>query len=135
MPNTTLASSSWLIIAIATASLLALVLPIDLGPDELPRMVEDAAHGPLFALAAIGILAVLRRESHQTAAAIRLYTLAFAISVTLGAAGELAQLFTETRHAQMKDLVTDICGVIAGLCLSPDTTSACSCARGKSACS
>ena len=99
-----------------TALYALLLLPIDTGQTELARALSDACHGPLFALVAIASLSHLAKTRSAAENTALLYLKAFLIAVLLGILGEIAQyLFTTTRYAQAKDVLTDTLGVIAGL--------------------
>lgn len=93
-----------------------LLLPIDTGQTELARALSDACHGPLFALVAIIALRYLTKTKSAAENTASLYFKAFLIAVLLGIVGEIAQyLFTTTRYAQAKDVLTDTLGAITGL--------------------
>lgn len=94
-----------------------LLLPAEGQNSELLRTLSDATHGPLFALTAVGWLWWFR-QFRPTVDSKHQYASAFFVAVLLGALGEIAQLlFTTTRHAQLKDILVDACGALAGLCL------------------
>ena len=99
-----------------TALYALLLLPIDTGQTELAKALSDACHGPLFALVAISSLSHLAKTRSSAENTSLLYFKAFLIAVLLGILGEIAQyLFTTTRYAQAKDVLTDTLGAFAGL--------------------
>ncbi len=96
----------------------ALLLPFDTGQSEIEKVLTDASHAPLFAAVSIAVLKIMQSPGMSTNAHRGLYIKAFFISLTLGVFGEIAQLlFTSNRHAQVKDVIVDGCGAMAGLCL------------------
>lgn len=100
----------------AIALLLALLfVPITIQQNEFVRTLEDACHGPIFALVAICTLYLLGATSRTS---INRYTHAFVLAVAAGVAAEITQrVFTTTHYAQLKDVITDAAGAIAGLSL------------------
>lgn len=107
------------LLAIASVAGLFTVLlaPISAGHTEFWRRGEDLAHAPLFALIAIGALEYSRQKIRGKPYGLNHYALAFVIALTLGIAGELAQLlFSSTREAQLMDVFEDACGALAALC-------------------
>jgi hypothetical protein len=91
-----------------------LLAPIGLGATRLANAVEDAAHGPLFAAISIGILLSLRALLPR-APLVLLYVTAWALTVVVGGVTEVAQTFTGTRLASLRDLISDAVGAFAGL--------------------
>jgi VanZ family protein len=111
-PLARMAQNPWIGITALYALLLA---PFDTGHTEIAKVLADASHGPLFALVAIFSLKYLRR-TNNTIDNHWIYFKALVIAVLLGVFGESAQcLFTTTRYAQAKDVLTDTFGAIAAL--------------------
>lgn len=96
--------------------LLLLLFPFDTGHTEIAKALSDTCHGPLFALVAIGCLHHLKVAGKQTPTTPTLYLQTLLLTITLGILGEWAQyLFTTTRYAEAKDVLTDALGAVAGL--------------------
>jgi VanZ family protein len=110
-------TAHWLRLGIPVLCLLSvvglLVAPIGMGSSQWERTLNDAAHAPLFALAALVALYWLRRFANLSH--IATYSAAFLLAVMLGAAGEAAQWFGGARQAQWHDLVNDGVGALAAL--------------------
>ncbi len=96
-----------------------LLLPLDTGKTEFAKALTDALHGPLFAAVAIVSLQHLKgTPQYSSQFNLNLYVWAFLITIVLGIIGEIAQyLFTSTRYAELKDVMNDSFGAIAGLSL------------------
>jgi len=80
-----------------------LLAPIGLGPYEYARAIEDLAHAPIFAVAAIVIYTVLSKKLPRAQA----YLFSFGAAVGLGIAGEVAQSFTSSRTGELSDVFFD----------------------------
>lgn len=117
MTKTKLKTMHWLFpVAVVAAMSLLLIAPIGLGRSELARAVEDAMHAPLFAIVAVALLGWLRRVRPLPSFS-REYLRALIAAVALGALGEVAQSMTASRHAEWRDLLYDLLGALAGLCV------------------
>lgn len=95
-----------------------LLAPVsDSANSELMHAIQDALHGPLFALVAIGALRYLQ-DRQPAGVPARHYGLAFLMAITLGGLAEIAQwALTSSRHAEWKDVRIDAFGALLGLCL------------------
>jgi hypothetical protein len=76
--------------------------------------VFDAGHTPLFGLAALAILGLLRARG-TTGGRTRTSWLAFALTVTLGAVTEALQVFQANRDPSLEDFLRDVAGAGAFL--------------------
>jgi hypothetical protein len=116
-------SNKIIFLVIGALVLLAVQEFIDLpGNSRLWGEIQNTGHTPLFGVISVIILQLLAlsKEKKRTSVS-RQYLIAFILTIAIGAASEVAQLF-ENRDADIWDFVRDTAGAIAflGLAFSID---------------
>jgi hypothetical protein len=103
-----------LIIAAMVAAVFFLSLP---GTTVWRKVLQDAGHGPVFAVVGI-VLALMRAPPvGESARSPAMYLRAFAIAVAIGVATELIQYFQPGRNVSLIDVLHDAAGAAFGLAL------------------
>jgi hypothetical protein len=100
------------LIALLLAAVLGLSLP---GTAAWQRVLQDSAHGPVFAAIAVIMTSMMAVPAGESRRSTRSLVLAFAGAVLLGIATELAQLYLPGRFASALDAVHDAIGAVFGL--------------------
>ena len=100
------------VFVVVAAALLFVPLPVP--PTYAGRTIENAGHVPLFLLATIAVLVVLRHDFRVEGA--RLYALSGLIGIGAGLLSEIVQRPLR-RDASWEDVFTDAVGVVCALAL------------------
>lgn len=100
------------LIAILLGAVLGLSLP---GTAAWQRVVQDAAHGPVFAAIAVILALMMTAPADASRRTARNLVPAFAGAVLLGVATELAQRCLPGRFASVLDVFHDAVGAVFGL--------------------
>ena len=98
------------------AALLATVLFLSLpGPELWRKVLQDAAHGPVFAVIAVVMALMARPSVPPGLRSPGQLAKAFALAVLFGAAAEIVQHFMPDRSMSLADLAHDAAGAAGGL--------------------
>lgn len=98
--------------------LLSMVLFLSVPGAELWRKVlQDSAHGPVFAVIAVALALTRRPADAATPRSAAVLLQAFLLAVSLGAAAEVIQHFMPDREMSLLDVLHDAAGATFGLAL------------------